>query len=85
MLVTQRNSSCTVISVSATMNRFDFLLGLVLAKKLLQHTNSLSKTLQTPLLTASEGQQVADFTCMYFTSARLKTLKHLTFFGINFK
>ena len=45
------------------MNTFDFLFGLVLAEKLFQHTDNLSKTLQAPLLTASEGQQVADFTC----------------------
>lgn len=35
-----------VIGVNATMNRFDFLFGLVLAERLLQHTDNLSKTLQ---------------------------------------
>ena len=52
-----------MIGVSATMSRFDFLFGLVLAEKLLQHTDNLNKTLQAPSLTASEGQQVADLTC----------------------
>ena len=52
-----------VIGVSATMSRFDFLFGLVLAEKLLQHTDNLSKTLQAPPLTASKGQQVSDLTC----------------------
>lgn len=51
-----------VIGVDATMNRFDFLFGLVLAERLLQHTDNLSKTLQAPSLTASECQQVADLT-----------------------
>ena len=52
-----------VISGDDTMNRFDFLFGLVLSERLLQHTDYLSKTLQTPSQTASESQQVADLTC----------------------
>ena len=34
-----------------------------MAEKLLQHTDNLSKTLQTPSLTVSEGQEVANLTC----------------------
>ena len=52
-----------MIGVNATMNRFDFLFRLMLAERLLQRTDNLSRTLQTPSLTASEGQQVADMTC----------------------
>ena len=61
--VTDLEIRARVISVDATMNKFDFLFGLVLAESLLRHTDNLSKTLQAPYLTASEGQQVADLTC----------------------
>ena len=61
--VTNSEIRACVIGVDATMNRFDFLFGLVLAERLLQHTDNLSKTLQAPSLTASEGQKVADLTC----------------------
>lgn len=40
------------------MNKFDFLFGLVLAERLLQHTDNSSKTLQTSSLTASEGLEI---------------------------
>ena len=45
------------------MNSFDFLSGLVLAKSFLRHIDSLTKTIQAPYLTASEGQEVADLSC----------------------
>jgi len=60
--VTDSEIRTRVIGVEATMNRFDFLFGLVLGERLLQHTDNLSKILQAPSLTASEGQQVADLT-----------------------
>ena len=62
--VTETEIQAGVIGVSATMNRFDFLFGLMLAERLLLHTDNLSKTLHAPSLTASEGQQVADLTCI---------------------
>ena len=61
--VTDSEIRARVIDVNATMNRFDFLFGLVLAERLLQHTDNLSRTLQSPSLTESEGQQIADLTC----------------------
>ena len=68
--VTDSEIRARVIGVDATMNRFDFLFGLVLAERLLQHTDNLSKTLQAPSLTASEGQQVADLTCKALSRIR---------------
>ena len=59
------------IGVNATMNRFDFLFGLVLGERLLKHTDNLSRTLQLPTLTASEGQKVAELTCQ--TLLRIRT------------
>ena len=60
-----------VIGVNATMNRFDFLFGLALGERLLKHTDNLSRTLQTPSLTASEGQEIAELTCQ--TLLRIRT------------
>ena len=61
--VTDSEIRTRVVGVDATMGKFTFLFGLVLAEKLLQHTDILSKTLQAPSLTASEGQKIADLTC----------------------
>ena len=60
-----------VIGVDATMNQFDFLFGLALGKQLLKHTDNLSRTLQAPSLTASEGQQIAELT--WQTLLRIRT------------
>ena len=45
------------------MKTFNYLFGLVLGQCLLRHTDNLSKTLQSPTLTASEGQKIAELTC----------------------
>ena len=45
------------------MAMFDYLFGIVLGQCLLQHTDNLSKTLQNPLLTASEAQEIAALIC----------------------
>ena len=68
--VTDSEIRARVIGVNATMNRFDFLFGLVLAERLLQHTDNLSKTLQAPSLTASEAQQIAELTCKTLSRIR---------------
>ena len=76
--VTDSEIRARVIGVHATMNRFDFLFGLVLAERLLQCTDNLSRTLQSPSLTASEGQQVADLTCK--TLIRIRTTEAFDLF-----
>ena len=76
--VTDSETRARVIGVEATMNRFDFLFGLVLGERLLQHTDNLSKTLQAPSLTASEGQQVADLTRQ--TLCRIRTTEAFDLF-----
>ena len=60
-----------VLGVEAVMGSFDFLFGLILGERLLKHTANLSSTLQNPLLTASEGQQIAQLTCA--TLRRIRT------------
>ena len=51
-----------IIGVQAQMNQFSFLFGLMLAERVLQHTDNLSKTLQNPKLTAIEGEKIAQLT-----------------------
>ena len=49
--------------VEAQMTKFEFLFGVLLGVCILRHTDNLSKTLQTPKLSASDGQNVAELTC----------------------
>ena len=51
-----------IIGVQAQINQFSFLFGLMLAERVLQHTDNLSKTLQNPKLTAIEGEQITQLT-----------------------
>ena len=39
------------------MEKFELLFGLVLGIHILKHTDNLSKTLQSPELTAADGQK----------------------------
>ncbi|KAL5497072.1 hypothetical protein EMCRGX_G013468 [Ephydatia muelleri] len=61
--VTDSEVRARIIGIEATMSRFDFLFGAVLGERLLKHTDNLSRTLQSPALTASEAQQCAMLTC----------------------
>lgn len=76
--VTDSEIRARVIGVDATMRKFTFLFGLVVAEKLLQHSDNLSKTLQTPSLTASEGQEIADLTCK--TLSRIQSTEAFNLF-----
>ena len=55
-------SRARIIGVQAQMSQFSFLFGLMLAERVLQHTDNLSKTLQNPNLTAIEGERIAQLT-----------------------
>eukprot|EP00731_Ephydatia_muelleri_P008502 Em0004g840a len=61
--VTDSEVRARIIGIEATMSRFDFLFGAVLGERLLKHTDNLSRTLQSPALTASEAQQCAMLHC----------------------
>ena len=52
------------------MKTFYFVFGLVLGQRLLAHTDNLNKTMQSPKLTASEAQHVADLTCQTLLKTR---------------
>ena len=62
-------SRSRINGVQAQMERFEYLFGLVLGECVLKHTDNLSKTLQSPSLSAAEGQQIAEMT--------RKTLEHI--------
>jgi len=46
--------------VAAQMNNFDFFFGVFLCEIVLRHTDNLSKTLQSKVCSAAEGQKLAD-------------------------
>ena len=48
-----------ITGVAAKMKEFDFLFGLMLAEKILKHTDNLSKTLQSTSMTAADSYHVA--------------------------
>ena len=58
-----------IIGVKTCMRTFDFLFGIMLGELLLRHSDNLSKSLQSPHMSAAEGQKVAAMT--------VKTLKFL--------
>lgn len=63
--------------VKASMLTFDFLYGLKLAERLLQHSDQLSQTLQSPLLTASDAHRIANLTCQTLERIRTDEAAHL--------
>lgn len=69
-----------IIRVQSTMTTFDYL-WVRLGERILKHTGNLSKTLQNPILTASEGQQVAELTCQ--TLEQIRTTESFDLFWEN--
>lgn len=59
--------------VQAHMNRFDFFFGLLLGECILQHSDSLSATLQKATLSAAEGHAIAAMTVRTLHNIRLNT------------
>ena len=51
-----------VLGVRAQMETFDFFNGVYLGKLVLKHADNLSRTLQSPTISAAEGQRVAELT-----------------------
>ena len=67
---TDSEARARIGGVKANMKTFDFVFGLVLGQRLLAHTDNLSKTMQSPKMTASEAQHVADLTCQTLLKMR---------------
>jgi len=56
--------------VSSCMKSFDFYFGVSLGELLLNHSDNLSKTLQSGTMSAAEGQKIADMTVRTLNSIR---------------
>lgn len=64
-----------IIGVEAQFNTFSYLFGYIsLGKLLLRHSDNLSKTLQSPKLSAAESQRIASTTVKALQSIRDDTL-----------
>ena len=50
------------IGVQAQIVKFEYFIGINLLQSLLQHSDNLSKTFQSPKITASEGQKLSNLT-----------------------
>ena len=59
--------------LASQMRHFAFFFGLVLSEKILRHTDALSKTLQKPELSSSEGQEIARLTLKTLQSIRTES------------
>ena len=62
-ITTDSDARARIGGVEAQMEKFGFLFGVVLGARVLKHTDNLSKTLQSPSLSAAEGQKLANLTC----------------------
>ena len=80
-IVKDSETRARIIGVQSMMMTFDYLFGLVLGERILKHTDNLSKTLQNPALTASEGQELAELTCR--TLEKIRTTDSFNLFWQN--
>ena len=62
-----------IIGVEAQFKTFRYLFGVALGELVLKHTDNLSKTLQSPKLSAAEGQHIATMTVATLQSLRSDT------------
>ena len=59
-----------IIGVQAQFRKFQYFFGVLLGELLLKHSDNLSKTLQSPKLSASEGQRITAMTVKTLQSLR---------------
>ena len=70
-IISDSETRARIAGVEAYMSKCEYKFGLVLGVCVLRHTDNLSKTLQSPKLNASEGQRIAELTCL--TLERIRT------------
>ena len=70
-IISDSETRARIAGVEAYMSKFEYIFDLVLGECVLRHTDNLSKTLQSPKLNASEGQRIAELTCL--TVERIRT------------
>jgi len=56
--------------VASKMREFDFLFGLLLAERILKHTNNLSKAIQATVFPAVEAHNLSKFVHSSFSKIR---------------
>ena len=61
---------CRIQGVASVMHSFECFYGLFLGHILLQHSDNLSKTLQSQKMSAAEGQKIAEMTICTLQSIR---------------
>lgn len=71
-VATDSEARCRITGVQFQMQSFDFLFGLLLGEAIFKHTDNVSKTLQSPSISAAEGQHVAELTCKTLDKIRNK-------------
>ena len=59
-----------IMSVRSYMETFDFFFGISLGELVLRHSDNLSRTLQSPRLSAAEGQKIIKMTVQTLESLR---------------
>ena len=59
-----------IIGVQAQFKKFPYFFGVLLGELILKHSDNLSKTLQSPKLSTSEGQRIATMTVKTLQSLR---------------
>ena len=59
-----------IIGVQAQMVKFEYFFGISILQILLRHSDNLSKTLQSPKITANEGQKLSNLTVKTLISLR---------------
>ena len=57
--------------VAAIMKTFDFLFGLILAERILKHTDNLSKTMQTSSMSAVEARSISQTYITVFNKIKI--------------
>ena len=66
----QTEMKARIHGVASQMQTFKFLFGILLAERILQHTDKLSKTLQNPQLSSTEGHAIAMLTVRTLSGIR---------------
>ena len=69
-IVKETEMRSRIQDISVCMNSFNFFYGLVLAELLLNHSDNLSKTLQSLHMSAAEGPKAAEMTVHTLQSMR---------------
>ena len=71
MVTSDTEMKARIRGIASQMGTFQFLFGLLLSEMILRHTDKLSKTLQNPELSSTEGHEIAILTVKTLQRVRL--------------